>query len=58
MKFIITTYQDEDDMFIAECPAIPGCISQGRTEQEAIVNVQDAIKECLAVRGGAKSDAK
>ncbi len=34
MKFLITTFQDEDGIFIAECPAIPGCVSQGRTELE------------------------
>jgi len=50
MKFVITNYQDEDGMFIAECPAIPGCISQGASQEEAEKNIQDAIKECLAVR--------
>lgn len=50
MQFVITLYQDEDGMFIAECPAIPGCISQGKTEQEAEQNIRDAIKECLEVR--------
>ena len=50
MKFLITMFQDEDGMFIAECPSIPGCISQGRTEQEAQKNIQEAIKECLEVR--------
>jgi predicted RNase H-like HicB family nuclease len=50
MKFNVTIYQDEDGMFIAECPSIPGCISQGRTEEEAQKNIQDAIKECLIVR--------
>ncbi len=50
MKFIITITRDEDGMFIAECPAIPGCVSQGRTEAEAQHNLQDAIKECLQVR--------
>jgi len=35
MKFIITISQDEDGVFIAECPAIPGCFSQGMTESEA-----------------------
>ena len=50
MKFEITLYEDEDGMFIAECPAIPGCISQGKTEQEAEKNIQEAIKECLEVR--------
>ncbi len=50
MKFIITMYQDEDGIFIVECPSIPGCVSQGKTEQEAMKNIQEAIKECLEVR--------
>lgn len=50
MKFIINIIQDEDGMFIAECPSIPGCVSQGKTEQKAQENIQKAIKECLAVR--------
>ena len=50
MKFFITIFQDEDGMFIAECPSIPGCISQGTTVSEAEKNIQQAIKECLEVR--------
>jgi len=50
MKFFITIFQDEDRMFIAECPFIPGCVSQGRTEKEAEGNIREAIKECLKVR--------
>jgi len=50
MKFFITIFQDEDGMFVAECPSIPGCVSQGKTAREAEKNVQDAIKECLEVR--------
>lgn len=50
MKFLITILQDEDGMFIAECPVIPGCVSQGKTEKEAIANIQEAIKGCLEVR--------
>jgi predicted RNase H-like HicB family nuclease len=50
MKLIITIYQDEDGAFIAECPSIPGCVSQGSSEAEAEANVMDAIRECLAVR--------
>jgi len=50
MKFLITMFQDEDGMFIAECPSIPGCVSQGKTEQETEKNIQEAIKECLEVR--------
>jgi predicted RNase H-like HicB family nuclease len=34
MKLIVTIFQDEDGMFVAECPSIPGCVSQGETEEE------------------------
>jgi predicted RNase H-like HicB family nuclease len=50
MRLLVTIYEDEDGVFIAECPSIPGCVSQGRTEQEAEANIRDAIRECLAVR--------
>jgi len=50
MKFVITISEDEDGVFIAECPSIPGCVSQGKMEQEAERNIQHAIKECLEVR--------
>jgi predicted RNase H-like HicB family nuclease len=50
MKFVITIEQDEDGVFVVECPSIPGCISQGKTEQEALENIEDAIKQCLEVR--------
>ncbi|GCL35626.1 protein of unknown function UPF0150 [Sphaerospermopsis reniformis] len=50
MKFIITMFQDEDGMFIVECPSIPGCVSQGITDAEAQENIQEAIRECLEVR--------
>jgi predicted RNase H-like HicB family nuclease len=50
MKLLITIYQDEDGVYIAECPAIPGCVSQGETEEEAESNIKQAIKECLEVR--------
>jgi predicted RNase H-like HicB family nuclease len=50
MKLLITIYQDEDGVYIAECPSIPGCVSQGKTEEEAEKNIRDAIKECLEVR--------
>ena len=50
MKFPVIIYQDEDGVFIAECPSIPGCVSQGQTRKEAARNIQDAIKECLQVR--------
>ena len=50
MKFTIVITRDEDGMYIAECPAIPGCVSQGKTEEEAQANIQDAIRQFLEVR--------
>ena len=50
MKLTVTLFQDEDGVFVVECPAIPGCISQGKTEQEALANIKDAIRLCLEVR--------
>ena len=50
MKFIITLDRDEDGAWVAECPSIPGCVSQGITEAEAETNIADAIRECLLVR--------
>lgn len=50
MRFMITITRDEDGVYVAECPAIPGCVSQGKTEEEAQANIQDAIKQCLEVR--------
>ena len=46
MKFLVSIYQDEDGAYIAECPSIPGCVSQGQTEAEAESNITDAIREC------------
>lgn len=50
MTFTVTMAQDEDGVFVVECPAIPGCVSQGATEAEALRNIRDAIRECLEVR--------
>ena len=44
MKYRIVIEPDEDGIYIAECPSLPGCISQGETRNEAIENIQDAIK--------------
>jgi predicted RNase H-like HicB family nuclease len=48
MKFRIIIEQDEDNIFVAECPNLPGVVSQGKTREEAIKNVTDAIKGYLA----------
>jgi len=50
MKLIVTLDRDETGMIVAECPAIPGCVSQGRTEAEALENVQEAIRACIEAR--------
>jgi predicted RNase H-like HicB family nuclease len=50
MKWIITLDRDEDGMWVVECPAIPGCVSQGKTREEALQNIQEAIQLCLEVR--------
>jgi predicted RNase H-like HicB family nuclease len=50
MKLRVNIYQDEDGMYIAECPSIPGCVSQGTSEAEAKSNIAEAIRDCLAVR--------
>lgn len=50
IKFNVTIDRDEDGAWITECPAIPGCVSQGQTKDEALVNIQEAIALCLEVR--------
>ncbi|PIN91476.1 hypothetical protein COU57_00545 [Candidatus Pacearchaeota archaeon CG10_big_fil_rev_8_21_14_0_10_32_14] len=43
MKIRINIEQDEDGVFVAECSAFPGCISQGNTRSEVIDNIKDAM---------------
>ena len=50
MKLLVTLEADETGMMVAECPAIPGCVSQGRTESEALENIREAILGCLETR--------
>ena len=50
MKFIVNLDRDETGMIVAECPAIPGCVSQGKTEAEALANIREAIEACLEAR--------
>ena len=50
MKFLVTIAQDEDRIWVAECPSIPGCVSQGQSRDEAITNIREAIAACLEVR--------
>ena len=50
MKFNVTVDRDEDGMWVVECPAIPGCVSQGASKEEALENIKEAIALCLEVR--------
>ena len=50
MKFNVTVDRDEDGVWIVECPAIPGCVSQGETREQALDNIKEAIALCLEVR--------
>ncbi len=50
MKFTVTLDHDEDGMCVVECPSIPGCVSQGKNEEEALENIKEAIQLCLEVR--------
>ena len=47
MKYRIFIEQDEDGIFVAECPSLPGCISQGKSRKEVLENIQDAIRGYL-----------
>lgn len=43
MKYRVLIQQDEDGVYVAECPSLPGCLSQGSTRDEARENIQEAI---------------
>ncbi len=44
MKHRVIIQQDEDGIFVAEVPSLPGCISQGTTRREAVANIQEAVQ--------------
>jgi len=44
MKYRVLIEQDEDGVFVAEVPSLPGCISQGKTRDEATENIKEAIE--------------
>ena len=50
VKLIVNLDRDETGMIVVECPAIPGCVSQGKTEAEALANIREAIEACLEAR--------
>jgi len=47
-RYRVTIEQDEDGIFVAQCPVLPGCVSQGKTRAEALANISDAISGYLA----------
>lgn len=47
MKFRVVIEQDEDGIFVAQVPSLPGCITQGNTRHDAVVNAQEAIAAYL-----------
>jgi len=47
MKYRVLIEQDEDGVFVVEVPSVPGCVSQGRTRQDAIANAKEAINAYL-----------
>ena len=50
MKMTVTIDRDEDSIWVVECPAIPGCVSQGQTKEGALDNIREAIALCIEVR--------
>ena len=50
MEIRVTIERDEDGIYVIDCPSIPGCISQGPTKEEAMMNMHDAVRGCLEVR--------
>jgi predicted RNase H-like HicB family nuclease len=44
----VVIYPGEDGQWVAECPSLPGCISQGRTREEAVANAREAIAGYIA----------
>jgi len=51
MRFKVIISNGEDSWLVVECPSLPGCVSQGRTVEEALENIKDAIQGCLDVLG-------
>lgn len=47
MRYRVIIEPDEDGVFVAECPSLPGCVSQGATRPEALANIKDAIEGYL-----------
>lgn len=55
LQFKVIIEQDEDGLFVASAPALPGCHTQGKTYEEVIKNIKEAIELCLEVAEENKS---
>ncbi len=55
MKYRVVLRKSEEG-FSVSCPGLPGCWSQGKTEEEALTNIRDAIREYLEVRDASLKD--
>ena len=44
----VIIYPGEDGCWVVECPSLPGCISQGKTKEEAVINIKEAIQGYIA----------
>lgn len=53
-KYLVTLIEGEDGYIIAECPALPGCVSQSKTREEALKNIQEAIEGIIELRKAQK----
>ena len=47
MKLPVVLTPGEDGWVVAECPLIPGCVSQGKDQREAVANIREAIELCM-----------
>lgn len=57
LQFTVILERDEDGFFVVECPTLPGCVSQGATEEEALANIQEAIELWLEVEAEKRAQA-
>jgi len=44
----VIIYRGEDGYWVAECPSLPGCLSQGKTKEDAVANIREAIRGYIA----------
>ena len=44
----VIIYRGEDDYWVAECPSLPGCLSQGKSKEDAVTNIREAIRAYVA----------